>query len=99
MVAHVIRLRERGQMTLPRDIRQRLGLQDGDALVITEKDGDLVISSAADVIERTAGALRHYTTGKPVLSPESIDSIASEAAGRAARHKLDTIEADGDSDA
>ncbi|WP_415380021.1 AbrB/MazE/SpoVT family DNA-binding domain-containing protein [Halosimplex sp. TS25] len=34
---------ERGQVTLPKDIRERLGIEGGDKVIVEEDDGRVVI--------------------------------------------------------
>jgi len=40
---------ERGQVTIPKDIRTRLGILPRSAVILEEKDGTLVIRPAATV--------------------------------------------------
>lgn len=39
----VVRIRERGQVTLPLEIRRQLGLREGDLLEAAVKDGRIVL--------------------------------------------------------
>jgi len=43
-----IRIRRNGQVTLPLEIRQQLGLQDGDLLEATVHNGRLVLELAVE---------------------------------------------------
>ena len=40
---------ERGQLTIPKDIRKRLGIKPRSAVILEEKDGVLLIRPAATV--------------------------------------------------
>lgn len=94
MVAQTIQLRPTGQMTLPAEIREKLGLYDGDKLHIELKDRSIIISRPADIIDRTAGALKRYAKNSPQLSPEDIDRTAAEAIAEAGLRTLREIEED-----
>jgi len=37
---------ERGQITIPKEIRERLGISHGDEVTVQEKDGKLVIEAS-----------------------------------------------------
>jgi AbrB family looped-hinge helix DNA binding protein len=39
----VVRIREKGQMTLPLEVRRQLGLREGDLLEAAVKDGRVVL--------------------------------------------------------
>jgi len=43
-----IKLRERGQMTLPAKIRKRLGLSEGNLILVEEKDGWIILKPLVD---------------------------------------------------
>lgn len=44
----------RGQITIPVDIRRKLGVKDGDKVVFVEENGRIVMENAAMVALRTA---------------------------------------------
>ena len=44
----------RGQITIPKEIRRRLGLKDGDKVVFIEENGRIIIENAAMVALRNA---------------------------------------------
>ena len=48
----------RGQITLPADLRRRLGLAPGDVLIVEDRNGELVLKPAA-VLE-----MESYTDGQ-----------------------------------
>ncbi|MFZ5877719.1 MAG: AbrB/MazE/SpoVT family DNA-binding domain-containing protein [Nitrospirota bacterium] len=50
---------ERGQVTIPKRLRERLGIKPGTVMEFTEADGKLVATkaSAADPIDRVYGCL------------------------------------------
>jgi AbrB family looped-hinge helix DNA binding protein len=48
----LVRVQEKGQVTLPADVRKRLGLKKGDLVAITEtEEGALITPSAAIAIK------------------------------------------------
>ena len=44
----------RGQITIPRAIRKRLGVKDGDKVIFVEENGRVIIENAALVALRNA---------------------------------------------
>ncbi len=44
----------RGQITIPVDIRKKLGVKDGDKVVFVEENGRIVMENAAMVALKTA---------------------------------------------
>ncbi|MBE0410907.1 MAG: AbrB/MazE/SpoVT family DNA-binding domain-containing protein [Anaerolineales bacterium] len=63
MVSQVVKVQEKGQVTIPLEIRQRLGLKKGDLVtfVITEagvviKPAEVIVTEALDEINRALKA-------------------------------------------
>lgn len=60
--AHLVRVQEKGQVTLPAAIRQRLGLKKGDLVAVSQtEDGVLITPQAAvaiSALDRIGEALR-----------------------------------------
>jgi len=50
-----------GRMTLPADIRKRMGLSGGGAVLLEETDDGVVLRSAAQVVARAQALARQYT--------------------------------------
>jgi AbrB family looped-hinge helix DNA binding protein len=44
----------RGQITIPKEIRKRLGVKDGDKVVFIEENGRIIIENAAMITLRDA---------------------------------------------
>ena len=42
-MTNVVKVTRRGQTTIPREIREKYGIKEGDNLVITDEDGKLVL--------------------------------------------------------
>ncbi|OHE54630.1 MAG: hypothetical protein A3K61_02600 [Thaumarchaeota archaeon RBG_16_49_8] len=43
MTAHVVKVTRRGQTTIPKELREKYGIKEGDDLMIEDIDGRLVI--------------------------------------------------------
>lgn len=73
-------LTRKGQATIPVEIRDKLGLKEGDKLVWREVDGAITVVSATEHVRRTAGMLKPYID--PTVPPPSIEEMdaAVEAA-------------------
>lgn len=68
----------KGQITIPAQIREHLGVREGDKLIITvEPDGGVVVKPAEISIRQFAGML-----GKPrrSLTLDEIDDVIADAA-------------------
>ncbi len=59
----------RGQVTVPQEIREALGLRQGDKVVFLWDDGEVRLKPSAGVATRTAGALSRYAR-HPALTAE-----------------------------
>lgn len=66
MTVRTINLRQKGQITLPAEIRHELGLMDGDRLLVERRGKEIVLISPDDVVDRTAGALAEYAKNGPL---------------------------------
>jgi AbrB family looped-hinge helix DNA binding protein len=74
-VAAVLRVDERGQMVLPKDVRDRMGLGAGDRLALTTVESDgrvccLLLVRADDLADGVRLMLR-VATGAECGEPES----------------------------
>jgi AbrB family looped-hinge helix DNA binding protein len=54
-----------GRMSLPADIRKRLGLADGGALVVEEMPNGVILRTIAQSIAHAQALARKYTASKP----------------------------------
>lgn len=57
-----------GRMSLPADIRRRLGLSKGGALLVEETADGVVLRTVGQSIAHAQALARKYTAGKPVAS-------------------------------
>lgn len=60
MAFQTISLRNKGQITLPADIRDALGLKQGDTLLVEREGRRIILISAEDVEDPSAGMLAEY---------------------------------------
>ncbi len=73
-------LTSKGQVTIPADVRQRLGLESGDRIEFVEIDGGYAIKPAIDDVRSLKGMLRK--PAKPVSIEDMNDTIRARGAGR-----------------
>jgi AbrB family looped-hinge helix DNA binding protein len=53
-----VKLSRKGQFVLPREMREALGLKEGDTLLLTLRDDQVTITRAADFARATRGSLK-----------------------------------------
>lgn len=73
-------LTTKGQITIPADVRQRLGLASGDRIEFIEIDGGYAIKPAIDDVTALKGLLRR--PAKPVSVDDMNATIRARGAGR-----------------
>lgn len=61
-----------GRMSLPADVRKRLGLAKGGTVFVEETDDGLVLRTAAQAVTRAQALARRFTNGK---SDASVDAF------------------------
>ena len=66
-----VNLSATGRMSLPADIRKRLGLGAGGALFVEETPDGLVLRTLAQSIARAQALARRYTADKPEASVDA----------------------------
>ena len=67
------KLTRKGQITIPIEIRNELGLKEGDYLTVRSENGRIVAENQLDIVRRTAGSLSEYA--REVNKGLSIDEI------------------------
>lgn len=85
-------LSPKGQITLPKEMREELGLKAGDMVVYTIVDGQLVITPKSIDFNELAGLLGDPPAGRATL--EEIDESVAEAAGADAAGRADRVRDD-----
>ena len=78
-------LTSKGQITLPKAIRDRLGLHAGDVLEFRfDAAGQVVLRPLAEsAVDRVAGRLRHLAGERPVTVEEMRAAVLRRAAEKA----------------
>ena len=71
----------RGQTTLPKAVREALGLKPGDRLTYVIEEGCVRIRRPRSILE-LAGMLEEYATDPPMTLEEMDEAIAEAAAER-----------------
>jgi AbrB family looped-hinge helix DNA binding protein len=59
-------LTRKGQATIPIELREELGMKEGDKLIWTCSDGSLNVTTAREIIRRTAGIFRDIVPSLPL---------------------------------
>jgi AbrB family looped-hinge helix DNA binding protein len=76
---YAIRAGERGRLVLPASLRKRIGLQEGDQLVITvEQDNSLRLVSLSQQVLKAQGLFKDISPGIS-LADELIEERRAEA--------------------
>lgn len=60
-----------GRMSLPADIRKRLGLEAGGTILVEETDDGVVLRTVAQVVARAQALTRQFTEGRPEASVDA----------------------------
>ncbi len=69
----------RGQITIPVDIRKKLGVKDGDKVVFVEENGRIVMENAAMVALKTAqNAFRGEAERLGLKSEQDVAALVKE---------------------
>lgn len=90
----LIRVQEKGQVTLPADVRRRLGLKKGDVVAVTETEDGVPISPqkvvALKALVRLCGILRSQGA-----SLDELMESGREIRGEIVQEKYDLCRSDG----
>ncbi len=70
-----------GRMSLPADVRKRLGLAGGGAVFLEETDDGVVLRTAAQAVARAQALAKQYTTGNPDAGLDGFLSRRREDSG------------------
>ena len=73
-------LSTKGQVTIPTDVRRRLGHESGDRVEFVEFDGGFAIRPAIDDVRSLKGLLRKPS--KPVTIEDMNATVRARGAGR-----------------
>ncbi|GFE76610.1 MULTISPECIES: AbrB/MazE/SpoVT family DNA-binding domain-containing protein [Novosphingobium] len=70
-----------GRMSLPADVRKRLGLISGGAVFLEETDDGVVLRTAAQAVARAQALAKQYTGGQPDAGVEGFLAQRREDSG------------------
>ncbi|MGK6312005.1 AbrB/MazE/SpoVT family DNA-binding domain-containing protein [Neorhizobium sp. DT-125] len=87
-----VTLSPKGQVTIPKEMREALGLQPGDHLIYSVVDGDVVLTPKNVNFNDLAGLLGKPPRGRASL--EEIDATVLKAGGANASDTHDDSQAD-----
>lgn len=76
-----INITPNGRMSLPADIRKRLGLSGGGAVYLDETDDGVVLRTAHQAVARAQALAKQYTDGNPDASVEAFLARRREDSG------------------
>jgi AbrB family looped-hinge helix DNA binding protein len=66
-----INITPNGRMSLPADVRKRLGLTDGGAVYLDETEDGVVLRTANQAVARAQALAKHYTGENPDASVDA----------------------------
>jgi antitoxin PrlF len=76
-------LTSKGQVTIPKEIRQRLGLRQGDQLIFRfDEAGRLTVEPASPHLLGDLPGLLHHRAGKRPATIEEMDAAVRKGAGK-----------------
>lgn len=75
-------LTSKGQITIPKEVRERLGVQEGDRIVFQfDKQGRVVLRpESRDPLGNLLGLLRHRAKDRPATVEEMNEAIRTRVA-------------------
>ncbi len=76
-----INITPNGRMSLPADIRKRLGLAGGGAVYLDETDEGVILRTASQAVARAQALAKQYTDGNPDASVEAFLTRRREESG------------------
>lgn len=80
MAIRAINIRQKGQMTLPADIRHELSVKDGGTLYLERRGNEIVLIHPNDVVDPSAGVLSTYAYIRNPDAEEEREWIAKHIA-------------------
>jgi AbrB family looped-hinge helix DNA binding protein len=76
-----INITPNGRMSLPADIRKRLGLNGGGAVYLDETEDGVVLRTANQAVARAQALAKQYTDNNPEASVEAFLNRRREDSG------------------
>lgn len=78
MATRVVIVKQKGQITLPADLRRKYKLDEGSKIIMEDLDGRIVLVRPEDVVSRTAGIFKEYAKNMPPLEPHQIRELTAQ---------------------
>lgn len=78
-----VHITSNGRMSLPADIRKRLGLTGGGAVLLEATDDGVILRTAAQAVARSQALAKQYTGGHPDAGVDAFLSRRREDGGDA----------------
>jgi AbrB family looped-hinge helix DNA binding protein len=78
MASRVVTVKQKGQITLPADLRRKYKLDEGSKIIMEDLDGRIVLVRPEDVVSRTAGIFKEYAKNLPLLEPHQIRELTAQ---------------------
>ena len=76
-----INITPNGRMSLPADVRKRLGLSGGGAVYLDETEDGVVLRTASQAVARAQALAKQYTDGNPDASVDAFLARRREESG------------------
>jgi AbrB family looped-hinge helix DNA binding protein len=76
-----INITPNGRMSLPADVRKRLGLTDGGAIYLDETEDGVILRTANQAVARAQALAKQYTGGNPDASVDAFLNRRREDSG------------------
>jgi AbrB family looped-hinge helix DNA binding protein len=76
-----INITPNGRMSLPADVRKRLGLTGGGAVYLDETEDGVVLRTANQAVARAQALAKRYTSGNPAASVDAFLNRRREDSG------------------
>ncbi|GAC1519670.1 MAG: hypothetical protein NVS4B8_13830 [Herpetosiphon sp.] len=84
MKEHLTVVTRKGQVTLPVEVRRRLGLKEGDAVAFVEDEQTIRVVRPESIVARTAGMLK---SERPMAMPDEERQAAEQAIAAEVRNQ------------
>ena len=68
-----------GRVVIPAEYRKRLGIEPGDEIIVTFKDGEIKITTVREAVRRAQAIVRRFVPEGRMLSDELIRERREEA--------------------
>lgn len=73
-----------GRMSIPADVRKRLGLEKGGKLMLNEDEFGVTLTTAMQRVRRAQALYREFSKGKPEFT---VDDFIADKRAEAAKEK------------